>query len=327
MDKVSICISTWNRVKDLKICLNSILNQDYKNVEVVVVDNASKDETEEYCRSLGNSIIYIKLKHEILNAMTTLNMAFNFANGKYVIVMDDDAYFKDNDGISKLVNIIQTDPRIFAVSANVVDNYGNPNMVISDGDRILTYDEINQNLGTIDWLEFHGACTIFNRFLGNLLNWYDEKFVIYANELDLSIRASNQGNRVLYTNAVTAIHNAKSSKPQLRNRYHGFKNILYIINEYFDFKTRLSMYILSVGVHTIRMLSTMRFKFDIVYLLKWSWLIISYFFKILNPIKDREITTQTNHHIILNRLWSSYKMYLIGKVLRRDTSMYGLSGR
>lgn len=327
-----IAISTWNRLNDLKKCIESINRQTYPYIEVVIVDNASTDGTTEYCKDLIDTfrfpVIYYRMPDSKSSAMVTLNKAFNMATGKYVVVMDDDAYILEDDGIQRLIDIMESSPSIFACSANVVDNYGNPNMVISDGKRILSHDEVNDTLGTIEWLEFHGACTIFKKVVGDSLGWYNESFVIYANEMDLSIRAWNLGYKILYTNTVTAIHNSNSTKPELRNRFHGYKNILYIINEYFHWYTRLSMYILSVGVHTIRMLNTMRkLHIDPIYLMKWVYITLKYGLLVVDPFYVRKFTNKSNHEIILNRLWTSYKMFILGKLTGKDLSQYGLTGR
>ena len=124
---VSCCISTWNRVDDLCKCVESIQAQSYPNIEIVIVDNCSTDGTFEYCMELG--CVYHRMEDTSSSAMETLNLAFSMGSGDYILVLDDDAYIRDNDGIEKLVNIISRDPTIFAVSANVVDNYGNPNNV------------------------------------------------------------------------------------------------------------------------------------------------------------------------------------------------------
>lgn len=330
---VSCVVSTWNRVDDLMACIHSILRQDYplECIEVVVVDNCSIDTTMEFCNYISDQFkhfVYYCMPDDKSSAMVTLNKGFNLATGEYVLVLDDDALLVEDTAISKLVEIMESDPWVFACSANVVDDYGNPNMVISDGKRILTHDEVNNGLGTIEWLEFHGAGTIMRRSIGKMLKWYNESFVIYANEIDLSIRAWNLGYKILYTNEVTVFHNSGSAKPQLRNRFHGYKNILYVIDRYFTWKTRLSMYVLSVGVHTIRMLNVMRMVgIDVSYLGRWGWITLKYGWCVCNPIRYRQFTNQRNHETILNRLWTSYKMFIIGKITGRDLSMYGLTGR
>ena len=42
-DKISVIVSTYNAEKEIDICVNSILNQTHKNIELILVDNASPD--------------------------------------------------------------------------------------------------------------------------------------------------------------------------------------------------------------------------------------------------------------------------------------------
>ena len=58
--KVSAIITTKNRCALLKRAVESVLLQTYKNIECIVVDDASTDETEDYCNSLGN-VVYVRI--------------------------------------------------------------------------------------------------------------------------------------------------------------------------------------------------------------------------------------------------------------------------
>ena len=49
---VSVGIPTYNRLTGLRTAVESVLTQDYENVEIVISDNASNDGTLEYCQAL-----------------------------------------------------------------------------------------------------------------------------------------------------------------------------------------------------------------------------------------------------------------------------------
>ena len=52
--KISVIVPVYNVKKYLEECINSILAQDYKNYEVILVDDGSNDSSEKICDSYGN---------------------------------------------------------------------------------------------------------------------------------------------------------------------------------------------------------------------------------------------------------------------------------
>lgn len=223
---VSVCISTWNRCDLLETCINSVLKQDYQNIEIVVIDNASKDHTRDYLCKLDNVRFKILDKPEP-NAMITLNMAFNAALGKYILVLDDDAYLVDNYAISSLVSDLENNPQAALVGANVMHYDGGklisqmPIRMVSG--EFLSQDEVN-SLGTIKHYEFHGACALFRRNMvmeANPEGPYDNDFMIYINEFDLAGKMLNKGYEVLFDSMVLAMHVEKSAtKCNVRHKYY-----------------------------------------------------------------------------------------------------------
>lgn len=90
--KFSILLPTKNRYKLLKSCVNSILEQDYKDYELIVSDNNSIDETKAYCKSISDK----RLKYYRLDSDAPVtdnwNNAYSKAQGEYVIIVGDDDY-------------------------------------------------------------------------------------------------------------------------------------------------------------------------------------------------------------------------------------------
>lgn len=110
---VSINISTYNRSHLLPRCLNSILSQDYQPMEIVIVDDASSDDTETVVQSYqtrDRTIRYIKNKaNEGLAA--SRNTAIRCSEGHYIAFLDDDDEWIDDHKISKQIAIFEREDR------------------------------------------------------------------------------------------------------------------------------------------------------------------------------------------------------------------------
>ncbi len=96
---VSVVIPTYKRPEELKRAINSVINQTYKNIEIIVIDDNYKypeirKKTESIVSKYKN-IIYIENK-ENLGGSESRNVGINNAHGKYIAFLDDDDEFLPN---------------------------------------------------------------------------------------------------------------------------------------------------------------------------------------------------------------------------------------
>jgi len=92
-DLVTIYITSFERPKSLTRAIESALHQSYSNIEIIVVDDGSKNfDVENYLKSYENLIILIK-NTSSRGANHCRNLALNAATGKYITGLDDDDYF------------------------------------------------------------------------------------------------------------------------------------------------------------------------------------------------------------------------------------------
>lgn len=106
---VSVNITTYNRANLLIRCLNSILKQSYQNIEIIIVDDCSVDNTKEIVRAYQKKDSRIKYFRHNLNKgnASSRNTALENCNGFYISFMDDDDEWIDNDKIKKQVKIFE----------------------------------------------------------------------------------------------------------------------------------------------------------------------------------------------------------------------------
>lgn len=104
---ISIIIPVYNVEKYLRQCIESVLNQDYKELEIILVDDGSTDRSGEICDEYANQYMNIKVVHKKNEGLgLARNTGLEYINGKYVTFLDSDDYI-DSNLVSKLYEGIQ----------------------------------------------------------------------------------------------------------------------------------------------------------------------------------------------------------------------------
>jgi len=103
--RVSIITATYNSAKTLEVCKASVLNQDFKNIEYIIIDGNSKDQTKAIIKASAASCDTIKWISEPDNGIyDALNKGVSLATGDIVGFVHSDDMLADNTIISKIVN-------------------------------------------------------------------------------------------------------------------------------------------------------------------------------------------------------------------------------
>lgn len=105
--KVSIIIPVYNAEKYLPRCIQSVLNQTYKNIEIILVDDGTKDNSGIMCDDYATHDERIKVIHKENGGLSfARNAGIEIASGEAIFFLDSDDYLSD-DCIRKLVNLLQ----------------------------------------------------------------------------------------------------------------------------------------------------------------------------------------------------------------------------
>ncbi|MEG0022448.1 MAG: glycosyltransferase, partial [Bacilli bacterium] len=91
----TVYIPTFNRLELLQRAVESVCNQTYKNLEIIVVDDCSTDGTQEYLVKLSkeDERVHYFLKEKNSGACVSRNIAIENAKGEFITGLDDDDYF------------------------------------------------------------------------------------------------------------------------------------------------------------------------------------------------------------------------------------------
>lgn len=109
MDKVTIIIPVYNSEEYIERCLDSVLQQTYKNLEILVMNDGSTDQSLSIIKrkaAENPNIRYYDQKN--MGVAKTRNKAISLATGKYIMFMDNDDYF-DQDYVATFVKAIEKD--------------------------------------------------------------------------------------------------------------------------------------------------------------------------------------------------------------------------
>lgn len=102
---VSIIIPVYNDSLHISKAINSALEQTYKNIEVIVINDGSTDDTMNVLNSFNDQRLHI-IDKENGGVSAARNLGISVANGQYLMFLDSDDYL-DQEAVFKLVNIIK----------------------------------------------------------------------------------------------------------------------------------------------------------------------------------------------------------------------------
>lgn len=110
-NKVSVLVAVYNAEKYLSKCLDSLISQTYKNIEIICIDDCSKDSSAKILNKYASSDNRIKILTLAKNSgqANARNEGLKIASGEYITMLDSDDWFAD-DSIEKAVEAIKSVP-------------------------------------------------------------------------------------------------------------------------------------------------------------------------------------------------------------------------
>ena len=156
---VSIIIPVYNVEKYLKKCLDSVVNQTYNNLEIILVDDGSTDKSPEICDEYAEKDSRIVVVHKRNNNDSSArNVGLDIFKGEFVAFVDSDDY-AESDYIEYLYNLLKDNKADISCCNYIeIDEYGNYKKVknyenqIINGNKNCIKDIVNhENLTYTIW--------------------------------------------------------------------------------------------------------------------------------------------------------------------------------
>ena len=122
-DKVSIIVPVYNVEKYLEKCLKSLISQSYKNIEIILIDDGSKDNSGRICDEYKRKDSRIKVIHkENAGVSEARNSGLQKAIGKYICFVDADDFVM-NDYVEYMYELIVKNSSEIAICTKIFSNF------------------------------------------------------------------------------------------------------------------------------------------------------------------------------------------------------------
>lgn len=233
---VTVNILSFNRKNELRLTLKKVLEQSYKQIEIIVVDNASVDGTPEMVMKEFPSVKIIKLEKNF--GIAGWNEGFKKSNGEYVLVLDDDSY-PDNTTIMEGISALENN-KFEIVAFNIIN--------------LRTGQSETADFKNINPYQFTGCGALIKKNVFERIGYYDNNFFIYFNEIDFCIRAYDAGLRIIYLDHAKVYH-IQTTTSRVNNNQH-------------PYLSRYRYYHNFLGWH-IFLIKNFDLKYSLKYLCKW----------------------------------------------------------
>jgi GT2 family glycosyltransferase len=298
MDKklASIIIVNYNGKKFLSDCLSSVLNQSYKNYEVILVDNASVDGSVNFVKKNFPSVKIIQSKRNLGFAGGN-NLGIKASKGDYIVLLNFDTIVKPN-WLEELIKAAESNSQVGIVGSKLL--LFDRKTLNSTGIQ-FSYKLCNgsdRGIGEIDNGQYDseakqdvlGVCfasALIKRKVIEDIGLLDEKTFLFFEDLDYCIRARLRGYKVLYCPSSVVYHKlgASHKKESIRIKKYGLRNRFRVLLKNYSFWNMLKWgaysFVLNLIISPIAYLKRLEFNKAIVclYVIFWN------FFNL--PIKER----------------------------------------
>jgi len=196
---VSIAVLTFNRARRLRELLAALAPLVGPDVELIVVDNHSEDETQDVIRDCGVALTCIRTDSNI--GVTARNLGLRRAAGEIIVCLDDDVFGIDGAALETIVRAFRADARLAAVNFKVLDPWtgGLCNWVHHcEEERFAD--------ATFDTYEITEGAVAFRRAALAEAGWYPETFFLSHEGPDLAFRLLDRGYKVVYRGDIAVQH-------------------------------------------------------------------------------------------------------------------------
>lgn len=234
---VTVVIPNYNGAKYIRGCLDTLLNQSLRAEEIIIVDNASKDESLDIIKDEFLDKVTLITQNENKGFSSAVNVGIKKSKSEFTVLLNNDTEL-DEHYIENLYNCINEKKDAFAVSSKMM-RYDDRSIIDDAGDEYTLLgwarkrgdgkvgDLYNQDE------EVFSACAgaaIYRTEVFKEIGYFDEAFFAYLEDMDISYRARIYGYKNYFCSDAVVYHIGSATSG---SRHNDFKVKLTVRNNIF----------------------------------------------------------------------------------------------
>lgn len=222
MCDVSIIIVNWNGAHHLPLCLGSLMSQTYRDFEIIVVDNASSDNSVVYVRDNFPQVKLICL--ETNRGFTGGNCAgYEVAEGRFIALLNNDTRV-ESEWLEYMIGAMHSNSSVGMCACKIVVE--GTDVIDSVGDRFTTaftgtkIGYLQQSSNFNNSHNVHGGCAaaiLYRRSMLDKIGFLDDDFFFNHEDTDLNLRAWFCGWKCVYVPDSIVHHKVSATVGELSN--------------------------------------------------------------------------------------------------------------
>lgn len=236
-DLISIIVPCYNSEMTIKKCINSIMNQTYKNFEIICIDDCSKDRTFKILNELNIDKVVLIHNKENKGVSFSRNLGILKAKGKYICFIDSDDTIDKNYLETLYVNILNYDADISITSLN--------GEIISDilkKEKYISEYLLSNAVGGYVWNKMYKKELIRN------ITFRED--IVMSEDLVFNVEVAMSANKIVYIDKKLYFHaidnNESLSKSYLSDKklssINSYNRIFDLLDEKYLYNYKIAMY-------------------------------------------------------------------------------------
>lgn len=236
VERFSVIIPNWNGARFLPTCLDALAGQTYPNLEVIVADNASVDESRALLRERYPWVKLVELP-ENRGFTGACNAGIRASTGGFVALLNNDTEV-DPEWAAAVVNAFRRHPECGIVASKML-LFDRRDCIHTAGDY-FTLDGRAGNRGV--WQQDDerfsrevyvfsacGGSSVYRRAMLDEIGLLDEDFFFSLEDVDLAWRAQLRGWRCLYTPKAIVYHHLSATGGGVTASYYDGRNLIFTL--------------------------------------------------------------------------------------------------
>ncbi len=274
---ISIIIPHWNGIDVLSECLDSLKNSTYQHKEIIIVDNASSDGSQDWIKANHPDLILIE-NDQNYGYAGGCNRGVSTAKGEWLLFLNNDT-IQDADWLEHLADAVGNQNDIAAIQPKIRNYYerklfdyaggagGHIDLLCYPFTKGRIFLDQEEDLGQYDTVEdifwASGTAIMVHKESFEKAGRFDETFFAHQEEIDLCWRLQLMGKRIVYEPKAVVYHKNAVSLPM-----HSFRK--YYLNHRNSFFMLLTNYNLPLTLYFLPIRLMLEFVAITYALLKWD---------------------------------------------------------